>query len=187
MERDRQEKKEKKKKKMKKIYLILALSIFMISFASAADWDNIMNYNEDSDTIKITNMFGLGKDLAMAQLEDNFCNEGRWCEADKEITLYKEGILIEDFKTLRIDDGSYDEQNIRWHKLEYFGIIEDFNNKCNTKTTFNKINNTYYNNTICEYIKVGEHNGWIEFKEGDIFESGTYKVRTTGEIKPGRV
>ncbi len=170
---------------MKKLFAILILSVFLISFASALDFDNVLNYEEDTETITIENTFGLGRDLIKAQLTDNFCEEGRWCEADKKIELFEEGVLIEDFKTLRIDDGSWDEQNIRWYKLEYFGMVEDFETQCIYENITSE--NGTYENQICEQVKTGEHKDWIQFKEKDIFPKGIYEVRTMGEIKPGRV
>ena len=151
---------------------------------SATDWDNKLNYEQDTKTIIVKNTFGLGRDLIKAQLTDNFCTGGRFCEADKTIELFEEGVLIEDFKTLRLDDFSKEEQNIRWYKLEYFGIVEDFETQCTYK---NITTNGTYEEQICEQIKTGTHNDWIQFKEGDVFSKGIYQVRTTGEIKPGRV
>ncbi len=164
---------------MKKILLILILGMFLIGCISAADWDNSMKFNEETNTVTVSNTFGLGKDLIDVTLDENFCEEGRWCEADKTIMLHEDSILVEDFKTLRVDDDSWEEQDIRWHKLEYWGTIEDFEEECYLNETNNE--------TFCEQIKVGEHEDWIQFYEGDEFKKGIYHVRTTGEIKPGRV
>jgi len=65
---------------------------------SATDWDNKLNYEQDTKTIIVKNTFGLGRDLIKAQLTDNFCTGGRFCEADKTIELFEERVLIEDFK-----------------------------------------------------------------------------------------
>lgn len=171
---------------MKKLFVILILSVFMLSFASATNWDNYLKYEKETDTITIKNTFGLGRDLIKAQLKDNFCDEeGRFCEADKTIQLFEEGALIEDWKTLRIDDDSWNEQNIRWHKFEYFGTIDDYETQCEEIKIIQE--NGTSTKQVCEHVKIGEHKDWIQFKEGDIFSKGIYQVRTTGEIRPGRV
>lgn len=168
---------------MKKLFVFLLLGVFLISFASAMEVDNVMRYDKEQKIITFVNAFGLGRDLATAQLKENYCIDGRFCYAEKEITLFEEAELIQDFKTLRIDDDSWEEQNIRWHRLEYWGDIEDFEIQCGVVKQFS--NGTEINE--CSRIKVGNHKGWIEFKEGDIFQEGTYTVRTSGEIKPGNV
>ena len=159
---------------MKKLFALLLLGVFILSFASAMEIDNVMKYNEQEDIITFTNAFGLGRNLVEAQLTENICTDGRFCEAIKTIKLYEETELIQDFKTLRIDDDSWEEQDIRWHRLEYWGEINDYKTKC-------------INGTNCSSNKVGSHEGWVQFKEGDIFNEGTYEVKTSGEIKPGRV
>lgn len=170
-----------------KLFVLLLLGVFLISFASAFEIDNVMTYNEQEDTIIFTNAFGLGQDLVKAKLNKNLCTEGRFCEAIKTITLYEETQLIQDFKTLRIDDNSWDEKNIRWHKLEYWGEVDDFENQCTEGEEIIQENGTSHTPSVCEIVKVGSHEGWVQFKEGDIFKEGIYEVKTSGEIRPGRV
>lgn len=175
---------------MKKLFALLLLSVFFFSFASAAEFDNVMTYNEQEDTITFENRLGWefigGGVVVEAKLTENFCSDGRFCYADKTITLYEESVLIEDFKTLRIDDDSWDEQNIRWHRLEYWGEIEDYETQCHQEERLNYTNETYYEE-VCEEVLTGLHEDWIQFKEGEVFDSGTYEVKTSGEIKPGRL
>jgi len=168
---------------MKRILTILLLGLFLVSFTSAFEFDNWMNYDEQKEEIIITNAFNLGDDLIKAKLNEN-TDDGRYGRADKTITLYEPGVLIEDFKTIRLDDGSNEEQNIRWYKFEYWGTINDYEYICRETDQVNK------NGTIskeCSNELIGSHEGWIEFKEGDEFDAGVYHIQTTGEIKPGRV
>lgn len=137
---------------MKKLMLFLMVGIFMVSLGSAAEFDNVLEYDESTNTITIVNAFGFGVDLIEVQLTQNLCEDGRFCEAQKVVTLYEEGALIQEFKTLRIDDDSWEEQNIRNYRFDYW-----------------------------------TPQGWIQFQEGDIFPIGTYEIKTSGEIKPGRV
>ena len=175
--------------KTNKLFTFLLLGLFMISFASAFEFDNKMDYNRNTDTISFQNRWGNkfigGGVVAEAKLEENICKDGKFCHATKTIKLNEEMPLIEDFKTLRVDDDSWEDQDIRYHKLEYWGEIEDYKEECKQEEVVQKNGTSYINS--CERILIGSHEGWIEFKEGDIFPEGEYKVKTSGEIKPGRV
>ncbi len=140
---------------MKKILLVMFLCLVFISYSSALEIDNIIIYDEAEDTITFKNAFGFGKDLAKATLIENICDPGiygyRRCHANKNITLYENGELIQDFKTLRIDDDSWQQEDIISHDFKYYD---------------------------------GE--SWVEFMPGQIFESGTYQVVTSGLIYSNR-
>lgn len=179
---------------MRKLFVFLLLGLFIISFASSLEIDNTFTYDSVEDKIIFKNRLGIeligGGVVAEAQLEENICTDGRFCHATKTITLYEEGELIQDFKTLRIDDDSWEEQDIRWHKLEYWGDINDYENQKirEEEICIDTLNLTEcHTQDIYESVKIGSHKGWIRFKEGDIFKVGTYEVKTSGEIKPGRI
>ncbi|MGC9310066.1 MAG: hypothetical protein ACP5D2_05230, partial [Candidatus Nanoarchaeia archaeon] len=57
---------------MKGLRISLAIGILMIlllgGMVSAMDWDNVKSYNEESQTITITNALGFGERLARIQL-----------------------------------------------------------------------------------------------------------------------
>ncbi len=174
---------------MRKVLILVLVGIFLLNFTSALEIDNVLRYDSIDNKISIRNALGLpnwlgGSTLAEATLNDNGCDErGRYCEAIKTITLNGEMPLVQDFKTLRLDDGSNVEQDIRWHKLEYWGEIIDYEYRCDK----NKLQNGTNEDNNCQNILIGSHEGWIRFYEGDVFESGTYNVKTSGEIKPGRL
>ena len=173
---------------MKKVLIIIVLGIFMLGLVSAMEWDNILNYKEAENKITVRNALGLpnwlgGSTLIEATLDENRCGYGgRFCEAIKTITINGEMELVQDFRTLKNNkDG--EEVNIRWYKFEYLGEINDYELQCTN-------GKDYGNGTIekvCNNIEVGSHQGWIQFYEGDVFQVGTYQVRTSGEIKPGKV
>lgn len=105
----------------KKILMTIILGMFLISFASAINWDNKMKYNEDSEEIIVDNFFGLGGDLIKAQLKENGCdNQGRYCQASLPIALYEDGKLIEDRRFYRMTEDETYLSDIRWSKLEYW-------------------------------------------------------------------
>ena len=96
----------------------------MISFASAADWDNVEQFKIDQTTsiygkYEIRNsilgipFLELSK-VADIELLNNSDSCGEDCFAEKEITLYNNGVLIDDisFETQQ-EDGSWEHQPIR--------------------------------------------------------------------------
>lgn len=174
---------------MKKIFIFILLGIFLIGFVSAAEWDNVLDYEESQDKITIRNALGLpnwlgGSTLIEATLDENGCDaNGRFCEATKTIIINGEMELVQEFKTLRLDDGSNRKEDIRWYKFEYLGQIDDYQLQCVDGKQYG--NGTF--EQICNSVNVGSHEGWIQFYEGDTFNTGTYQVRTSGEIKPGKV
>lgn len=145
---------------MKYFFMFILLSIFMINFASAIDFDNTMKYEKQSETITFENRWGLeflgGGTVAEAKLTRNLCGQGKFgyrkCVAKKTITLYEDSELIQDFKTLRVDDGSNNNEDIEDYKFEYYD---------------------------------GEY--WVEFVEGQKFHAGTYDVITYGTIDSSKV
>jgi hypothetical protein len=170
---------------MRKLFVFVLLGIFLISFASAAEFDNIMDYDESTDTITFENRFGIGLigggKVAEAQLLENECIDNRYCHATKTIILEEEMDLIQDFKTLRVDDDSWKEEDIKSYKFEYWGDVLDYEKQC---VTDNFLNGSEYQD--CSMILSGSHKGWIKFQEGQVFQAGEYLVRTSGEIKYGR-
>lgn len=111
---------------MKKIIILLLLGVFMISFVSAFDFDNSGKFIKDQTTSRygkyeIKNIFGLGKKIIDIELKNNSDICGQNCFAEKEITLYEDGVLVDDiiFKTLQ-EDGSWIDQPIRSYSFSYY-------------------------------------------------------------------
>lgn len=76
---------------MKKLLVFLFIGLFLISFASAATFDNrIRSYDDKTETIIIDDNFGFGGDLVKVQLIDNtyFC--GTECSAIWNVTIYND-------------------------------------------------------------------------------------------------
>ena len=122
---------------MKKIVVILMLGIFLISFASAAEWDNVkykkdMTFNgknisgnellEKYRPIEIKNALGFGKTLVEGYISqhDEVC--GVNCTSTMEIKLHQKGVLIQDviFETLQ-KDGSWIKQDVRSYQFKANG------------------------------------------------------------------
>ena len=97
--------------------------VFLVGSVSAATWDNWKYYDKETETIIIKNNFIL-EDLAKATLTSNtyYCSEN--CLAEKEITIYEDGVLIEDLTFYRLfTDGSKRIEEPRSYSLQY---LKDF-------------------------------------------------------------
>lgn len=116
------------------LFMILFLSISIVIAGDLSkvgvDWDNVKQFTNDETTSKYgkyeirNTMLGipfwkLGKVMDI-ELKNNSDSCGVDCFAEKEITLYNDGILVDQikFKTLQSDD-SWKEQNIRSYELSY--------------------------------------------------------------------
>jgi len=108
---------------MDKKLIFFVLMIFLVSTASAFEFDNrkqTEDIGKDYPRVTIKNAFGLGDTLWQGELKNNtnIC----WidCSAEKEIVLYERGRLIDEvkFETI-LADGSRIEQPIREYQLYY--------------------------------------------------------------------
>ena len=55
----------------KKLLMFFLMGMFMISFASAVDWDNSLSYKDNNKNVKVENLFGLpiiGTELASIKI-----------------------------------------------------------------------------------------------------------------------
>jgi len=170
-----------------KLFLFLLLGLFLMSFASALEFDNVLNYDETQEEIVVTNLFNLGADLIKATLQENGCDENmRYCQATLPITLYESGKLIEGRQFFTVKGEEKYLQDIRQSYLEYWGNIDDFETRCiDGETIYNETSS--YIPQICEQVKTGTHEGWISFTEEDEFNAGDYLVKFSGEKKPSRI
>lgn len=114
----------------KQVSLVLVsifIVVLLLGTVSALDWDNKKQFTLDDSTsrygkINIYNSFflglGTGAKLWQAELKYNTDTCGEYCSAEKEITIYKDGALIDDVKFETINsDGSRIEQDIRSYQF----------------------------------------------------------------------
>ncbi len=116
----------------KKIFLFLLLGMFMISFCSAFEFDNI-KYKKDITfdgknvignkllerykPIEIKNSFGLGKTLFEGYLSQHDDTCGQNCKSTMQIKLNQDGVLIDNVIFETLIDNSWVEQNIRSYQF----------------------------------------------------------------------
>jgi len=107
-----------------------------------------------------------------------------------QIYLADDGILVDDiiFETLQ-DNGKWLEQNIRSYQFSYWGVIDDYETQCiELKEVCNEtLNESYcYIPKECSEVKIGSHEGWVNYELGEIVKAGTYELKLDGQKKPSR-
>jgi len=140
--------------------------------------EKIIPYNiiwEEYPPLKVDSFLTLGKTIFSGAIVEHTKICGNNCLSQMEIYIADDSPLVDSiiFKTLQ-EDGKWIKQNIRNYKFEYLGNVEDYD------WVFSKIKNE------TEHIKVGEHEGWIKYNEGEILPAGEYTLKLTGEKKPSR-
>ncbi len=176
-------KSKKKRRKMKKILLLLFLGVFLIGIVSAFTFDNIKSYEKETKTITIKNAFGLGEDLEKATLISNTYNCAERCGAEKEITLYDDGVLINDLRFYRLfTDGSKKLDEPRGYNLKYYTDVGD--------AVYNVVEVLKNGTEIKEYSHL-DYNGinlrWVNYELGTEVKAGTYQVKLEGIKKVNRI
>jgi len=178
-----------------KFIFAFIFTIFLLSFASAGllDSKNILNKEVRYDkykAIEINNLFGKTKFSGEITEHTEFC--GINCFSTMEIYTSGDEPLIDSvvFKTLQ-EDGKWIEQPIRSYDFYWKSggtkiEVDDYEIQC--KEVGKSENGTSI--TECNRVKTGTHledsPEWTKFKEGDIFEKGTYTIKLVGQKKPSR-
>lgn len=169
---------------MKKILIIITL-IFLVGFVTPWDFDNVKEYNEDTQTITITNAYGFGDVIEKLTLVSNTYECGTSCSAKKSITLHTETELIDEIRFLDGEQGTWEETNIIDYQL-YIKTgteqiqVDDYGIIC--EDVWDTENQTYY--SVCEKGIVGNHyetqDIWEEYILGTELPIGTYLVKLEG-------
>ena len=166
---------------MKKLMLILMVVILVGSVSAEMEWDNWKYYDEETKTITIKNNFIL-KTLEKATLLSNTYNCAENCRAEKEITLYGGGVLIDDLRFYRLfTNGSKGLSEPRRYSLKYYADVGE---------TFYINKKTLKNGTVIKELKTiynGENLRWIDYELGTEVMAGTYQVRLEGKKKINRI
>jgi len=128
--------------------------MFLISFASAWDWDNVQTtYGENPNTgypnIEVKNAFGLGETLFEGSLNEHTPTCGEYCTSKIEIN-HSGGEFIQDIRFLT-DNSEYEE--VCTEEAEICTWIEPTHNATGY--------NSCYTPKTCEDVLIGEE-VWIE-------------------------
>lgn len=170
--------------------------IFITTSVSAFEFDNIKSTGGDGKAgypdVEIKNLFGFGRTLWSGELKENTPSCGSSCSAEKEITIYDTGSLVEEIKFLTLkEDETWVEQPVRSYQFyiqtgEIQSNISDYEYQCGP-------DGVYQNGTkkeVCANVLVGSHieteKTWTDYSLGEEVEAGTYYVKLEGEKKQTR-
>ncbi len=143
---------------MNKLLLFILLSIFMVSFVSAFEFDNVKSYNEDLKIVTITNSFGLGEVIGQAVLisEQNVkVGAGYQKVAEFDIWAYDDyNDAIKQFSFLDMNNGKEKiNRDYDLKKLEYEDVeVNDYYTNC-----YLDYSNSTEGIAICNQIWNGSH------------------------------
>ena len=99
---------------MKKILLTLIMGLFLISFVSAFEFDNIKSFDDKVGNFGIVEIrnsvlglewFQLDRISTIKLLENTEQCNSEGCEAVKEIIMYENGKLIDDVRFMDLETG----------------------------------------------------------------------------------
>ncbi len=172
---------------MKKLILLFFV-VLLVGTITAAEWDNVKSYNEDTKTVTIENAFGLpliGYDIVTIKLNtplDYRVPLGYQKVAEFEINTFTN--YSNAFKELELFDKKDDDKKFTrdydYKILSYETVIvDDWKTECSN--TWNETNDSFSNN--CIRIKTGTHEeqkevwtdlGLSDFKEGEIKTIGIF-------------
>lgn len=149
---------------MKKLLMFLLLGIFLISFASAAEFDNVVsNYDEETRTVTIKNLYGAGEIIGEARLNTPLnvvVPVGYQKVAEFDLWAYQDySDALKQLTFLDMKNGKIKinrEFDLRWKDYENYEVI-DYITVCNDSL----INNTEATN-VCWQEENGSH---IESRE----------------------
>jgi len=172
---------------MKKILMMMMIGIFMISIASAFEFDNIKTYDEKTKIVIIENAFGLGDTVAEIKLISDLDNKvglGYQKVAEFDLIYYLDdngGMDLMEFYNLNDKMKEIDvEIEYKIKGTEEFSV-DDYERKITGKT----INGT----DIYENIKVGSHIAerviWNDFNEKDMIKGENYIIGIFTNTKEG--
>ncbi len=139
---------------MKKLMLIMFL-VFFISSVSAAEFDNSKDYNEETRTATITNLFGFGDVIAKITLGSPL---------DFKVTAGEE-VLVAWYELENIED---------YAGLEVFDVVE---------TLDLKRGNSEIQKNIVFKQKNGEE--WTIIDKNNLLKSGNYTIGLFTEVEKG--
>jgi hypothetical protein len=181
-------------KQMRTLLTFIILGIFLISFASALNWDNVKQFEKGDKPYgkyTIKNSFGFGETIAEIELLKNTDKCGEDCSAEKEIVMKKEGVLIDSVKFLWLNnEGEWEERALRSYRFlirtkhePYY--VDDYSQECKEN---GKVSANGTREQTCSMKKVGQHTEYKdEFEEytlGSTVPKGTYYVKLEGQKRP---
>ena len=184
---------------------VAVLFILSISMVSAFEFDNVKNQKDTTfdgksiigndllqkyKPLEIKNLWGLGRTQFEGYLSQHNETCGIECSSTIELQTGQDGILIDEviFKTLQ-DDESWIKQDVRSYQFKYWGSIDDYETQCvkgKEICSESKNGTQCYFPQECSQVKIGSHEGWINYNVGESMPKGTYTLKLDAKKRPSR-
>lgn len=192
-----------KKKSLKVFSLIvfsLFLSLFLVGNVSAWEFDNIKNYDEETQTIDVRNsILGIPflqlDRIAEVKLDTplvNYVAQGE-DRLVAEFTIenfedYKEGAFDDlDFYDIQDSMKQFEREFVYRYKEFYNVEIDDYESICKERI-INKVNGTYIEEYDCIEKQIGNHieqkSNWIYFDEKEDLPKGNITIGIFTDVLP---
>lgn len=169
-----------------KLLTIFLFGLFLVSFASALEFDNrLKSYDSETETVIINDNFGFGGDLVKVQLIDNTYVCGTECSAIINITIYSDE---DNFLTDLVFEQIRGSSGISNHEFEFISsydtiIVNDYTKDCSNREESELLIVPVF----CERVLSGTHEEqvavWATFDPERKLPIGNYVVKITGNKK----
>ncbi len=161
---------------MNKMLILVLVGVFIISFSSAFEFDNVGSYDENTRTINIDNGFGFGANLAEITLNTplNYY-VGAGYQKVAEFTIDNKGTYDDALRTMKFYDHNNKmlefERNFDYRIKTFVEVeVEDYGEECNILINTTK---------VCNIIVTGTHREqqeqWNNLTNDNLIE-GTYII-----------
>lgn len=178
---------------VKKLFVLIFLMIILTGVVSSTEWDNVKSYNEETKTITVTNLLGLGGVIARIQLESPL--NYKVPRGEEILVAWYNLENIEDYDGLKVFDiietldlrrgNSPIQKNIVFKKKKINTIeIPIYDTTCIGNGEFN-INGTEIEECIITQTGTIEKEveEWEGFNQGNLLDSGNYTIGLFTEVE----
>ncbi len=178
---------------MRKLFILMFCVIFLIGNVIALEFDNVKDYNQETKTITINNMFGLGEKIAEIELKtplNYLVPRGYQKVAEFEVRNFED--YTNAFKELELfDKKNGDSKLVRNYDFKVLSyedvVINDYVSQCGD--VYNPLNKT--DELICENVIVGNHieqrEVWSNLIDSDFMNKDNLTIGIFTNVEEGDV
>lgn len=147
--------------------------------------------------IEVTNAFGMGSKLVEMALTEHTEDCDGDCKSEFVIVTYNEDVLIQDVSINYLVKDGKELKNPEIAEIPFTLfyqtgtetiMVDDYSYQCDGYSTITNTDGIEITSPICDTVLSGKHEetipSWKEFKVGEVFPAGDYKVKIESKIKP---
>ncbi len=172
---------------MKKLLMFMLVGIFMLSFASAFEWDNVRDYNATTKTMTIDNALGFGDTIAEITLNTPLNYKvGAGYQKVAEFIIDNKEQYSEALRTMKFYDKNDNLKEFSRqfdYKVKTFEdvFVDDYSLECNELSNKTEVCNRVINGSHTERREV-----WTNLNSIDLAE-GVYIIGIFTDVQIGDV